>query len=110
VEPAGLPAAGQRGTGKTQYRAQIERDEAILAAYALLQDLCDHPIFDWPQSAAGAGGTLITRLSLVANSDEAVNVQSQARRISLGRISVSQTKTKQVPAQSRWDGLRLKVA
>ena len=53
--------------------ATIEHAEAILAAYALLQDLQDRGVLDLLRGLTGAGGEIVTAVSAAANTPETVN-------------------------------------
>lgn len=64
--------------------AQVKHAKAILAAYALLQELHDSGAIDLCHGALGATDTIVTKLSLAANLPESVKI---ARNLmSLGKI------------------------
>jgi uncharacterized protein YjgD (DUF1641 family) len=52
--------------------AHVEHADAILAAYALLQELQDQGVLDFLRGLTGAGRDVITRLSGAANTPEAI--------------------------------------
>lgn len=54
--------------------AQVKHAKAILAAYALLQELHDSGAIDICRGALGAKETIVTKLSLAANLPESVKI------------------------------------
>lgn len=65
-------------------RAPVEHAEAVLAAYALLQELQDHGVLDLLRGMTASGGEIVTKLSETANTTESVTAIRNA--ISLLRI------------------------
>jgi uncharacterized protein YjgD (DUF1641 family) len=80
------PASQQNVAGHLERleRARLDHDDAILAAYALLQQLHDHKILELLHGAISAGDVLVTKLALAANSEGSINAARNL--ISLGRI------------------------
>ncbi|HEX6545060.1 MAG TPA: hypothetical protein VF023_02055 [Bryobacteraceae bacterium] len=54
--------------------AQVKHAKAILASYALLQELHDSGAIDLCRGALGAKDTIVTKLSLAANLPESVKM------------------------------------
>jgi uncharacterized protein YjgD (DUF1641 family) len=52
--------------------APIDHADAVLAAYALLQELQDHGVLDLLRGLVGAGSDVVTRLSEGADTPEAI--------------------------------------
>lgn len=67
--------------------APIEHADAVLAGYALLQELQDHGVLEFLRGATGAGGDIVTRLSEAANTPE--SIAAIRNLISLLRIAGS---------------------
>ena len=76
--------ASQQNVAERLERARLDHYDAILAAYALLQQLHDHHILDLLQGAISAGDVVVTKLALAANSEGSINAVRNL--ISLGRI------------------------
>lgn len=75
AEPIQLNRIDPHPTREIQARleaAPVEHAEAILAAYALLQELQDQGVLDFLRGLTGARGEIVTRLSEAANTPEAI--------------------------------------
>ncbi len=67
--------------------APLEHADAVLATYALLQELEDHGVLDFIKGLAGAGGDIVTRLSEAVNHPQAI--AGIRNLVSLARIAGS---------------------